>query len=221
MNKEITFNTKDEEINFRKQLADKLISGEFEIVPSNNIESKRYDFLGNSIFRNTVTTEYFKLTTSEHTEARGSWTKVREVISNEPKVIKSDYRFASQLGGNLRLFGRIVVKLKILSQEGDLKVQISHVNPDENHYIKTSVDFGLMYGMDTIEPYKKLEGQYRIEVEVIGFHAIDSSSITIAYAANMALRRAFDKEKMHNSFLFESGRFSLLKKSPQIDAYLQ
>lgn len=220
MNTEITFKNKEQEIRFRKELSVKLISGEFEIMPSNNLESKQYNFLAGSVYRNTKSREYFKLNTSDYSKTKGTWIKVREILSEEPLVVRSNYRFAAQLGGNFGLVGRVVIKLTILEKDCDLKVDIVHANPNENSYIKTSVDFGLMYAMDTIQPYNKLLGKYKIEVEAIGFHNVDSSAATIAYASNMALRRAFDKEKLHNAFLFESGRFVMYKKSPKIEAYV-
>ncbi len=218
MNTEIKFENKEQELSFRKELSVKLISGEFEIVPSNNLESKQFNFLAGSVYRNNKSAEYYKLNTSDYLNAKGTWTKVREIISQEPLIVRSNYKFVAQLGGNSRLVGKVVIKLTVVQKDGELKVNITHLNQDENPYIKTSVDFGLMYAMDTIQPYNKLKGEYKIEVEAIGFHSIDSSAATIAYASNMALRRAFDKE-MHNALLFESGRFIMYKKSPKIEAY--
>lgn len=219
MNNDIRFKTQKEEQTFKMHLAEKLISQEFEVIPSENLESKSYNFLSGSVYRNKITTEYFKLKSSFYEGEHGSWSKVREVISTDPLEIRANYLFRAQLGGNFGLAGRIVLNLKQISEGNILKVEIEYADKSLNRYIKSSVDFGLMYAIDTINPFKKLSGHYNVVVEQVGFHDIDSSAITIAYAANMALRRAFDKEIKANSFLFESGRFFLYKKSPTHKAY--
>ena len=59
------------------------------------------------------------------------------------------------------------------------------------------------------------KGNLKIKVLSIGFHEIDSSSITIAYAANMCILRALDIEKNgSNSFRYANGKFEIFKKYP-------
>lgn len=220
MNREITFKGKNHETQFKRELANEVIQGNFEVIPSQNLESKSFNFLGSSIYRNSNSTEYFKLqSSSEYSSTHGSWKKVREIINQNPLEVRSHYFFQAQLGGNFGLAGRVILTLKFIKSEGELKVIINYKEAKLNRYVKTSVEFGLMYAIDTMQPFKKLEGEYEITVETIGFHEIDSSTITLAYTANMALRRAFDKETMHNAFLFESGRFNLYKKYPNHRAY--
>lgn len=219
MNNEVKFKTDKEERKFKIQLAEMLLNEELELIPSHNLEANSYNFLHSSVYRNKKTTEYFKLKSSYHESEKGSWLKVREIITEEPLEVRANYLFKAQRGGNFGYAGRIVLKLKQISENSDLKVDIRYQDDNLNRYVKSSVDFGLMYAIDTINPYKKLLGHYNILVEQVGFHDIDSSTITIAYAANMALRRAFDKEINSNSFLFESGRFSLYKKTPTHKAY--
>lgn len=213
MNKEIKFENIQEETKFKQELASRIINGEFEVIPSHNNETKNYNFLTNSVFRNTTTTEYFKLI-SGYQNTNGSWTKVREIINDQPKTIKSKYLFKAQLGGNFGLVGRVNLEVQILNPDSELEFSIKFRNADVSNYLQTSVKFGLISSMESMINYKVQIGKFKIIVDDIGFHEIDSSTITIAYTANMALRRALDKEKIQSSFNFQSGRFNLYKKYP-------
>ena len=209
MNQEIKFTSEEELLQFKIDLSQKVIKGEFEIIPTNNQETKRWSILNSSTFRNTETTEYFKLTS----HSGGQWIRVREIINKEPLQVIAKYLFKSQLGGNFGLVGGVNLKVKQIKKDEDLKIDIVFNNVSLSRYIKTSVEFGILYAFETLKPYKKLEGEYIVEIDYTGFHEIDSSTITMAYAANMALRRAFDLEHT-NSMLYESGRFVLYKKYP-------
>jgi len=213
MKKEIKFTSKKEETSFKKELAKKIIEGEFEVIPSHNNESKNYNFLNNSVFRNTISTEYFKLN-SGYQDTNGAWTKVREILAENPRIIKSKYLFKAQLGGNFGLVGRVNLEVQIIESESELEFSIEFRNREISKYLKTSVEFGLIHSMESMTNYKQQTGKYKIIVEEVGFHEIDSSTITIAYTANMALSRALDKERNQSSFNFQSGRFNLYKKYP-------
>jgi len=209
MNQELKFTSKEELLQFKIDLSEKIVRGEFEIIPTNNQEAKSWSILDSSTFRDIATTEYYKLTS----HSGGQWVKVREVLNSEPLLVMSKYLFKSQIGGNFGLVGGVNLKLKQIKKDEELKIDIIFINDTLSRYIRTSVEFGILYAFETMKPYKILEGEYIVEIDYTGFHEIDSSTITMAYAANMALRRAFDLEQS-NSMLYESGRFVLYKKYP-------
>ena len=201
----------------KEALSIELINGGFEIIPTNNNESRNWNIFLNGIFRNTKTKEYYQLRNYGVDEGKGSWKKVRTV--NEDKngklVSTAQYTLKSIIGGNFCHFGRVEIEIEKFESEEELAVKIEYSNTIKNEYLKTSASFGIISAIEGMRLYQPPKGNLKIKVLSIGFHEIDSSSITIAYAANMCILRALDIEKNNsNTFRYANGKFEIYKKYP-------
>jgi len=198
-------------------LSTELINGGFEIIPTNNNESKNWNIFLNGIFRNTKTKEYYQLRNYGAEQGNGSWKKVRSVIEdkNGKLISKAEYTLKSIIGGNFCHFGRVEIEIEKLESDKEIIANIEYADTIENEYLKTSVTFGIISAIEGMRLYQPPKGNLKIKVLAIGFHEIDSSSITIAYAANMCVLRALDIEKnSSNTFRYVNGKFEIFKKYP-------
>lgn len=210
---EKTFQHQQEEAQFKTALAQALIQGAFELVPSNNIERRNWNVLTAGIYRDTETTEYFELRSFSDSR-NGHWQKVRHFIDGDQSRIFSTYTFRTVLGGHTGMVGRVDLELEIQSEEGDLELSVAYDASIQDRYLKSSVDFGILHAIEDLGTYGRMKGQYKVTVKDIGFHEIDSNTTTIAYAANMAIKRAFDQELKGYSFKYRDGKFELHKRYP-------
>lgn len=213
-------NTKLNEIeiaSLKKGLAEELINGGFEIIPSNNMESRNWHIFNKGIFRNTKTQEYFQLNHYDVESGNGSWKKVRTIIEKEDgKIIfQALYTLKAILSGNLFYVGRIELEIDKIESEDKFSIIVEYDDSIDNDYLKTSSTFGIISAMEGLRLYQPQKGVFKIKVKSIGFHEIDSSSIIIAYVANMCVLRALDKEKSaSHSFRYVNGKFEIFKKYP-------
>lgn len=213
-------NTKLNEIEIaalKKALADELINGGFEIIPFNNMESRNWHIFNNGVFRNTKTHEYFQLNDYGAENGNGSWKKVRTIVENDDGklIFQAMYTLKAILNGNIFHFGRIELEIDKIESEDNFSILVEYDDSIENDYLKTSSTFGIISAMEGMRLYQPQKGVFKIKVISIGFHEIDSSSITIAYVANMCVLRALDIEKRASStFRYVNGKFEIFKKYP-------
>lgn len=210
---ERSFQHQQEEDQFKTALAQALMNGTFEVIPTNNIESRNWNVMMTGVFRDMETTEYFELR-STYGSRNGQWQKVRHFIDDHRSKIFSTYTFRTVLGGNTGMLGRVDLELEIQSDEGDLELSVAYDPAIQGRYLKSSVDFGIFHAFEDLGMFGPMKGRYKVTVKNIGFHEIDSDTTTIAYAANMAIKRAFDQELKGNSFKYNIGKFELHKKYP-------
>lgn len=198
-------------------LSTELINGGFEILPTNNNESRNWNIFLNGIFRNTKTKEYYQLRNYGAEQGNGSWKKLRRVIEdkNGKLISKAEYTLKSIIGGNFCHFGRVEIEIEKLESDEELRANIEYADSIENEYLKTSASFGIISAIEGMRLFQPPKGNLTIKVLSIGFHEIDSSSITVAYAANMCVLRALDVEKNNsNTFRYANGKFEIYKKYP-------
>ena len=201
----------------KEALSTELINGGFEIIPTNNNERRNWNIFLNGIFRNTKTKEYFQLRNDGGNRGDGSWIKVRRVIEdrNGKLICRAEYTLRSIIGGNFCHFGRVEIEIEKLETEEEIIAIIEYANTIENEYLKTSASFGIISAIEGMRLYQPPKGKLKIKVLSISFHEIDSSSITIAYTANMCILRALDIEKKNsNTFRYVNGKFEIYKKYP-------
>lgn len=209
---------------FKLQIAQRVIDGELEIIPSYNTDRKNHNYLSNSVYRNKTTTEYFQLRTGFNSDTKGQWLPVRKVnqIDQNTSVVNSSYVLKALLNGNTMHFGSIELTLESIQSDEKMTIEVKFDKSITNQYLITSTKFGIISGFEGARVYKPITGSYKVNVTNIGFHQIDSSSITIAYASNMAILRALDLELISHSFKYQRGKFEIYKKnqiSEQIKYY--
>lgn len=200
---------------FKLQIAQKVIDEVFEIIPSYNNDRNNHNYLSNSVYRNKTTTEYFQLRTSSNSETKGQWLNVRKVnkIDSSTSIVNSKYVLKALLNGNAMHFGSIELIVEISKSDEKMNIEIEIDKTITNQYLITSAKFGIISGFEGARIYKPITGTYKVKVSKIGFHQIDSSSITIAYASNMAILRALDLELKSHSFKYKRGKFEIYKKN--------
>jgi hypothetical protein len=201
----------------KEALAIELVNDRFEIIPTYNNESRNWNIFLNGIFKNKKTKEYYQLRNYGADQGNGSWKKVRRVLEdeNEKLICQAEYTLKSIVGGNICHFGRVEVEIEKSESDEKLIANIEFAETIENEYLKTSASFGIISAIEGMRLYQPPKGNLKIKVLSISFHEIDSSSITIAYAANMCVLRALDIEKNgSNTFRYVSGKFEIHKKYP-------
>ncbi len=200
---------------FKLQIAQKVIDEELEIIPTYNNDRKNHNYLSNAVYRNKKTTEYFQLRTSSNSDTKGQWLNVRKVnqIDSITSIVNSKYVLKALLNGNTMHFGSIELTVEIFQSDEKMNIEIEFDKTITNQYLITSSKFGIITGFEGARIYKPIIGTYKVKVKSIGFHQIDSSSITIAYAANMATLRALDLELKSHSFKYQRGKFEIYKKN--------
>lgn len=209
---------------FKLHIAQKVIDEEFEIIPTYNNDRKNHNYLSNAVYRNKNTAEYFQLRTGFNSDTKGQWLPVRKVnhIDQKTSVVNSSYVLKALLNGNTMHFGSIELTLEINQSDEKMTIEVKFDKSITNQYLITSTKFGIITGFEGARVYKPITGSYKVNVTNIGFHQIDSSSITIAYASNMAILRALDLELISHSFKYQRGKFEIYKKnqiSEQIKYY--
>ena len=211
----MNFKSEIELNNFKLQIAQRVIDGEFEIIPSYNTDRNNHNYLSNSVYRNKTTTEYFQLRTSSNSDTKGQWLSVRKVNQINPttSLVNSKYVLKALLNGNTMHFGSIELTVEILQSDEKMNIEIEIDKTITNQYLITSAKFGIISGFEGARIYKPITGTYKVKIINIGFHQIDSSSITIAYVSNMAILRALDLELKSHSFKYQRGKFEIYKKN--------
>jgi len=209
------FKSEKELKKFKLQIAQKVIDEEFEIIPTYNNDRKNHNYLSNAVYRNKKTTEYFQLRTSLNSDTKGQWILVRKVnqIDQNTSIINSNYVLKALLNGNTMHFGSIELTTEIIQSDEKMTIEVEFDKSITNQYLIASVKFGIISGFEGARVYKPITGTFKVKVTNVGFHQIDSSSITIAYVSNMAILRALDLELRSHSFKYQRGKFEIYKKN--------